>query len=213
MLKGLRQWFVESDRRVPVFLRQMWQRHRQFLKGMVVGILLASLLGYVWNEAVNWWRFRGWEQRMESRLKAPPFPTGIKIDYNWTLQTLDGQEFQFADLAEKVVLLNFWATWCSPCRIEMPSMQALYDSLKDEKNLAFLFVSDEKEETVRKFIEENDYNFPVYLMEGTRPEAFEGRGIPATFLLSKDQTIAFRHVGSAKWDEQVVFDFLENLLN
>ena len=212
MLKKLQQWFVESDRGIPVFLRRVWQRYRQFLKGMLAGMLLAFFLGYVWDEAVNWWRFRGWEQRMESRLKAPPFPAGIKIDYDWILKTLEGREFQFADLAGKVVLLNFWATWCGPCRIEMPSMQALYDKLRDEQDLAFLFVSDEKEETVRKFIEEKGYSFPVYLMEGERPKAFEGRGIPATFLLSKDRKIAFRHVGSAKWDDLSVFDFIEGLL-
>jgi thiol-disulfide isomerase/thioredoxin len=111
-----------------------------------------------------------------------------------------------------VVFLNFWATWCPPCVGEMPSIQRLYDTLKDEEGVVFVCVSDEEPDTVRKFVEEKGYTFPVYTMEGERPEDFRGRGIPTTFILSQDGKISFRHIGSAKWDDQSSIDFIKNLL-
>jgi hypothetical protein len=94
----------------------------------------------------------------------------------------------------------------------MPSIQRLYDTLHDE-NIAFVCISAEDSDTVRKFVEKSGYTFPIYTIDGDRPEEFRTRGIPTTFLLSKDGKIAFQQVGSVKWDDQTSIDFINTLLD
>jgi peroxiredoxin len=93
----------------------------------------------------------------------------------------------------------------------MPSIQSLYDKIKN-KDLAFVCISAEDEKTVSKFIREKGYTFPVHLYQGNLPSVYETQGIPATFIISKDGKIAFKHVGSAKWDDPKSIYFIQNLL-
>lgn len=209
--KRFHQSLLESDHRILAFAGRFLQRHKLFLWGIVLGIVLTFLVSEGWDSARRWWYSRGWEKRMESRLQPPPFPQKVAVNYDWTIKTLDGQEVNMTEVKGKVVVLNFWATWCPPCVAEMPSIQRLYDTLKDE-GIEFVCVSEEEQETVQKFVQEKGYTFPIYTMETERPEDFKGRGIPTTFILSKDGKIAFRHLGSAKWDDQTCIDFIKTLL-
>lgn len=109
-----------------------------------------------------------------------------------------------------VIFLNFWATWCGPCVLEMPSIQALYDQMKDD--IAVLCISDEEADTIQTFIDENGYTFPIYRIQGERPDDFATWGIPATFILTKEGKMAFRHTGSAQWDHETSVDFIRRLL-
>jgi thiol-disulfide isomerase/thioredoxin len=147
---------------------------------------------------------------LESRLEVPSFPLTTLADYDWTVQSLDGHDFRMADVKGKVVFLNFWATWCSPCVAEMPSIQQVYDLLKDE-GVVFVCVSNEETSKVSRFTKEKGFTFPIYTMRGAPPGVFKTRGIPATFILSPDGKIAFKHVGSAKWDDKGSIDFMRGL--
>ncbi|MCP4396304.1 MAG: TlpA family protein disulfide reductase [bacterium] len=211
MLKTFFEKIMKSDRKIVAWLGRWLHRYRQFLLGLVVGVMLTFLTGAAWNAALDWWFSRGWEERMASNLDAPPFPKNVTVEYDWTVQTLEGEEFHLTDVQGQVVFLNFWATWCPPCIAEMPSIQRLYDRLNDA-GVAFLCISDEERETVQKFITEKGYTFPVYTMQEERPKDFLGRGIPTTFLLNREGKIAFRHVGSAKWDDELAVDFIKGLL-
>jgi thiol-disulfide isomerase/thioredoxin len=71
----------------------------------------------------------GGEKILESSLGALLFPSAVLADYDWTVKSLDGQDFKMADAKRKVVFPNFWATWCPPCVTEMPSIQRLHDYL------------------------------------------------------------------------------------
>jgi len=148
-----------------------------------------------------------------SSLKFPE-PSELKIlgtaDYSWSYRALDGKEIMFSELKGKVVFINFWATWCKPCVAEMPSIQSLYNSLKDE-DIVFLLVSDEDEETVRKFLDKKQFTFPVYLRDKEVPKVFKTMGIPATFILDREGSVVFKHVGSAKWDDESCLSFIRNL--
>lgn len=148
--------------------------------------------------------------KMEEYLSPPPLPIDQLAEYDWSVQTPDGQSFDMTSLADKPVFLNFWATWCMPCRVEMPSIQRLYDELKAE-GVLFACISQEDAEKVEAFAKEEGYTFPIYTMSEERPEVFESAGIPATFILSPDGRIAFKHVGSAKWDDPSVIDFIRQL--
>lgn len=211
MFKRLSKMMLKSDNKVIAAIGRWLQRYKSFLKGVFAGILLMFLMNQAWDTVTIWWYSRGLEQEMENYLDPPPFPPEVSVDYEWMIRTLDDQEMAMTDFEGKVVFLNFWATWCPPCVAEMPSIQRLYNTLKDDE-VAFVCISDEEGDTVRKFVEEKGFTFPVYTIDGELPEEFMRRGIPTTFILSKEGKIAFKHIGGARWDDHTSIDFIRNLL-
>ncbi|HTS09236.1 MAG TPA: TlpA disulfide reductase family protein [Candidatus Eisenbacteria bacterium] len=104
---------------------------------------------------------------------------------DFTLVDLTGKSWHLRDLKGKVVLVNFWATWCPPCRKEMPDLQALYDKYKDQGFLV-LSISDEKTAKVAPFIVERKITYPVLLDPGRKVnDAFVIEGIPKSFVYDR----------------------------
>jgi thiol-disulfide isomerase/thioredoxin len=118
-----------------------------------------------------------------------------------------------AALKGKVVFLNFWATWCGPCRAEMPSMEALYKQYK-EKGLEILAVNcRENPADVTAFMKDNGLSFPAALdVDGRVSDAYSVQAIPTTFLLDREGKIIMRLVGSLNWDTPKIRAALEQLL-
>jgi thiol-disulfide isomerase/thioredoxin len=117
------------------------------------------------------------------------------------LKTLDGQEIDSGSLRGKVVVLNFWATWCGPCKEEMPSLERLRRSF-DPKQVVLLAVTTDLERTgIRAFMKQLDLTFPV-LMDEDRDVStmFMVRGLPTTVLIGRDGTLIGRAVGPRAWD-------------
>ena len=105
---------------------------------------------------------------------------------DFTLSDLAGKSWHLRDLKGKVVLVNFWATWCPPCRKEMPDLQALYDKYKGE-GLVVLSISDEETAKVTPFIAERKITYPVLLDPGRKVnEAFVVEGIPKSFVYNRE---------------------------
>jgi peroxiredoxin len=105
---------------------------------------------------------------------------------NFTLTDLQGKSWTFSELRGKVVLLNFWATWCPPCRKEMPDLEALYNRFKDE-GLMVLAISDEDAAKVRPFISERQVTYPILLDPGRKVnDLFQVEGIPKTFIYDRE---------------------------
>lgn len=190
--------------------------NKYFFIGLASGVALTIAVifvgGYIFIKTMS-----EDAKMMEAMLSAPNFPTSSQtsiygqVDYGWTIRTLDGREIPLSEFKDKVIFINFWATWCKPCVVEMPSIQTLYDSLKNEA-VAFLLISDENEKTVQKFLDEKRFTFPVYLRSKELPTVFKTMGIPATFILSRDGAVVFKHVGSAKWDDESSVSFLRGLM-
>lgn len=113
-------------------------------------------------------------------------------------RTLDGESFDNASLKGKVVLIQFWTTWCRYCRADQPSVDGIASKYKD-KDLVVLAVSvNESRSTVRKYLESNPRTAKVVLGENTNlPAVFETRGFPIYVLLSRDGKVAARHEGAA----------------
>src|SRR5690606_18174257 len=130
--------------------------------------------------------------------------------YDWDLQDLEGNAFNFKDAQGKVILLNFWATWCPPCIAEMPSMQALYNDFGDQ--VVFVFVSQEPKEKIQGFLEKHNYNFPVYQAVSTPPSTFSYKSIPQSYLIDKAGTIVIDKNGAANWNSDSVRQTLTSLL-
>ncbi len=146
----------------------------------------------------------------DESLDFPTLPIQAQDLLGWSVTDLTGKEMPMAEMKGKVIFLNFWATWCGPCRAEMPSLQRLYDKLK-ARDMNFLFVSNEEPDVVKKFIEEGKYSFPVYVVKGKRPRQLSPGGIPTTYIFSPDGELAFDHTGSAAWDTAKTVDFLTAL--
>lgn len=104
---------------------------------------------------------------------------------DFTLADLQGKPWHLRDLQGKVVLVNFWATWCPPCRKEMPDLQALYDKYRDQ-GFVVLAISDEESAKVAPFIAERKITYPVLLDPGRKVnDAFVVEGIPKSFVYDR----------------------------
>jgi peroxiredoxin len=105
---------------------------------------------------------------------------------DFTLNDIQGKPWHLHDLHGKVVLVNFWATWCPPCRKEMPDLQALYDKYKD-RGFIVLSISDEDSAKVAPFISERNITYPVLLDPGRKVnEEFIVEGIPKSFVYDRE---------------------------
>nr|WP_299340093.1 TlpA disulfide reductase family protein [Allomuricauda sp.] len=131
-------------------------------------------------------------------------------DYNWRLSNAEGKSLNFSELEGKVVLINFWATWCPPCVAEMPSLNDLYTDYQDK--VAFVFVASDKEEKVASFMTKRGYQFPVYFETSSTPQQLVSKSIPATFILNKSGELVVEEKGAADWNSTSTRDLLNQLL-
>ena len=133
--------------------------------------------------------------------------------HDFTLSFLNGGSGTLSDYKGKVVILNFWATWCPPCRAEMPSMETLYQRYKDQ-GLEMLAVNlRENNAVVRQFIRNGGYTFPVLMdNDGRTGNTYGIEAIPTSFIIDRDGKIIGRLVGSIYWDTPQVFAAFEALL-
>jgi thiol-disulfide isomerase/thioredoxin len=111
------------------------------------------------------------------------------------LSDLDGRKWSLADLKGKVAFINLWATWCGPCRAELPYVQKLREQLKDRKDVVVLTLNiDEEVGMVQPFMKENKYNFPVLLGQ-TYADGQGVNSIPRNWVVSLDGKIVFEGIG------------------
>ena len=137
----------------------------------------------------------------------------ILASYNWNLKGLNTDNVDFSKLKGKIIFVNFWATWCPPCRAEMPIIQKLYNDYGDK--IVFLFVTSEDWPTVETYFNKNGYNLPVYNSYSNPPILFtETNSIPATYLIDKKGVVLINKVGSADWNSDKVRKLIDsNLIN
>lgn len=118
----------------------------------------------------------------------------------FTAEALSGESVSSGKLTGKVILINFWATWCGPCRAEFPLLQKdIYDSIKDPDFLVMAISRGEVADTVRKFIDRNKYTFPIYVdKEAKVYNLFANKYIPRNFVIGKDGKIKWVSTGFQK---------------
>ena len=129
------------------------------------------------------------------------------------LRELDGRGHRLADYRGKVVLVNFWATWCAPCRDEMPSIQRLKEKLAG-KPFAVLAVNlDEPESRIRQFLSQMKVDFTVLLDPGKKAaRSWDARILPASFVIGPDGGIRYGVVGELDWGQDRVVSRVVELL-
>jgi thiol-disulfide isomerase/thioredoxin len=117
------------------------------------------------------------------------------------LENLDGSVVRSSDLQGKILVIDFFATWCGPCRRELPKVHQLYQSYKNDEDIHFLIVSTDKDKSkVRPFIEANQYTFPVYYGNGVS-EKFGIKGVPTLFVVGPNGKIRYEKIGYAEGED------------
>ncbi|MDM1293131.1 redoxin domain-containing protein [Sphingobacterium sp. N143] len=125
-----------------------------------------------------------------------------------------GETINVSDLKGKVVFVNFWATWCPPCRAEMPSINVLYDKFKDNANIVFLIVEIEGEkEKAAAFVKGEKLTLPISFPNSDIPKEWLSGSIPTTVILDKEGNLATRHEGMADYATTEVSTFIQSLIN
>lgn len=129
----------------------------------------------------------------------------------FTLVDLKGDKVSLADLKGKIVIIDFWATWCGPCKASFPGMQKAVNKFASNPNVKFLFVNtwennvDDKKKNAQDFITQNKYTFQVLLDNDNKViESYKVRGIPTKFIIDKAGNIRFKAVGFDGSDDKLV---------
>lgn len=138
---------------------------------------------------------------------ASPAPEVGAVAPDFTLQTLDRRTLSLSGLRGQVVLINFWATWCGPCKLEMPAIQERYNDGGFEV-LAVNF--DEPAELIEPFVAELGLTFPILLDPGGMvQELYRIRGYPTSFFVDADGLIRFMHIG--EMTPEIIDDYLARM--
>ncbi|HEX2454861.1 MAG TPA: TlpA disulfide reductase family protein [Vicinamibacterales bacterium] len=127
-----------------------------------------------------------------------------KATLNYTVKDMNGAQVKISDYAGKVILLNYWATWCGPCRVEIPGFVELYDQYKD-KGLVILGVStDDDPETLRGYAKEMKMNYPV-LVGRENDELLDAFGplfgLPTSYVIGRDGSVCAKQLGPASKED------------
>ena len=173
----------------------------------IIGIMLIIVMvGYISSRVSNnvppGTRGQGKGQAAEHEV-APDFK----------LKTVDNRTIRLSDYRGKIVFLNFWATWCPPCRMELPSMEKLSERLKGQPFIILAVNVDEgNPENVRGFVREMDLTFPVLIDDGSAAARYRVNAIPTTFIIKKDGVIYSIINGARPWNEQSYVDAIDKLV-
>jgi thiol-disulfide isomerase/thioredoxin len=192
--------------------------NKQFFAGMAAGIALTFVILIAAVFVGSYFFVKNMPEGILSSTPQPPeFPAGIgqvslgSVDSTWTFEGIDGTAVRMSQLRGRVVFLNMWATWCKPCREELPSIQNLHDQIAG-LGVEFVLLSQESREKVQSYLRDNDVGVPCYVSDGGIPTLLKSSALPTTFIIDTQGRVVFRHVGLARWDSQECRSFIESLL-
>ena len=189
-LKGFRGW------------RRYLTANNLFLAAMILALafLMARRQGIVLDSP-------------PMQVKAPDQRDAVAPEF--ALADLAGNRVRLSEHRGHVVLLNFWATWCPPCRAEMPSMEKLYQAYRD-RGLVILAVSGDRggKTVVESFVRERGVTFPILLDPGNEVFAQYGvRGLPTSYFLDRGGRFVSAEAGARDWSSKAARRVVEALLN
>ena len=146
-------------------------------------------------------------------------PFGIRVydigaAQNFSLKDVDGDTFELKDRRGQWLFLHFWASWCGPCREEMPTIQKLADTMKDEPFQIVMVNTAEDEDTIFEFLSAIDVELNSLIdADGLVTEVWQPRGLPTTFLINPEGKVKYQAIGGREWSNPVYTNFIKRLLN
>jgi peroxiredoxin len=159
--------------------------------GLLVGAGLAIIIYFGLDLIKN--NNEGGDELLGVSLPESAAVGSVAPDFE--LENLANETVKLSEMQGKIVVINFWATWCEPCKVEMPFFEKLFS--RSQSNLAILAVNfDEPSQEVEKFVDEYQLSFPVLLDPGGNvQELYRVRGYPTTFVVDEAGVIQFHHIG------------------
>ena len=131
---------------------------------------------------------------------------------NFTLTDIDGEEFELSSTRGRWVFLHFWASWCGPCREEMPAIQQLADHMQDELHIVMVNTA-EDEDTIFEFLASIGVDLHSLLdSDGLVTEDWKPRGIPTSFLIDPQGQVKYQAIGGREWGDRLYTDFIDKLI-
>lgn len=174
--------------------------HKRYFIIALIFILFLSVTSLVFPD-----EGKGTKKNLENFVKIAPV---------FELRDLEGKRVSLNDFKGRVILLNFWATWCVPCRAEMPSLENLYRSFKG-RGLVVIGVSvDNSTKAVKSFVREKGITFPI-LLDENKEVSFDDYGViglPVTFLIDRKGNIVEKFFGERQWDSDEIKERIRELL-
>jgi thiol-disulfide isomerase/thioredoxin len=178
--------------------------------GLEVGAFAAALLALLAGAAL-WGNSRGGRPEAEHSFAVVRLPPAPAPDF--TLRDLARRPVRLADFRGRVVVLNFWATWCAPCREEIPAMQALARDLADRGLVVLAVNYEERPDVVRAFARDTDLGLAVLLdADGAAARRYRVTGLPASFFVDRRGALVGSVVGLRDWRAPAAREYVDGLL-
>ena len=125
----------------------------------------------------------------------------------------DGRMIDLAAQKDKVIFINFWATWCPPCIAEMPSINKLYQTFKDNEDVVFIMADmDENFAKADAFMKKKGLDLPVYSAENSLPQEMYTGTLPTTVIIDQSGNMVFHHEGTADYSDPEIKEFIQKLI-
>lgn len=157
--------------------------------------ILAVILGFVVVGLLFWWQLPAGDQPANAAPVAAPAVGAPALDFS--LPALSGATVQLHDMAGQVVIVNLWATWCPPCKAEMPAIDAYYQAHQAEGLTVLAVNSQDAPTTVQAFINAQGFHFPVLLdQHNVVSDLYQVQGLPTTVVIDRDGIIRHIQVGA-----------------
>lgn len=178
------------------------------LIGSIIGIMLiVGVIGYIGSKVTN----SGNTSNQQTSGSSAPEENAIAPDFS--LRTINNATVRLSDYRGKVVFLNFWATWCPPCRMELPAMEKLYEKLKNQQFIILAVNIDGGDpQAVKNFVQSMNLTFPVLLDDGNVSRIYNVNAIPTSFIIKKDGTIDAIVNGARPWNDPNYINAFDKLI-
>lgn len=152
--------------------------------------------------------------KIEDKPAEQPATENIaNVSENFSVQDENGKIINTSELKGKVVFINFWASWCPPCRAEFPSIQKFYDKYNSNKDLVFLTVNlDDEAASGKTYLEKEKFNVPFLIPNGNIPNEYFSGSLPTTVVLDKAGKVRMHHAGMADYSKDSFYDEINQLL-
>lgn len=196
---------VDKKEKKKSIISKVW--NVVFFAGLIFFIFNTDAKAWVLRQLVSVGIFNANIEKDAAAKSASPEVT------SFSFTDASGRIQSTADLKGKVVFINFWATWCPPCRAEMPSLDALYNEFREDERIVFLFISeDDALAKAQKYLKENGFNVPLVTRAGNVPAELYSGTLPTTLVLNKEGAVVLKHEGVAGYNTPRFKQQLRDLL-
>lgn len=185
-------------------MNQEVSRSRQVLSKVWNVLFFALLIFFVFSTDAKSWVLRQlvsvglFNAKMDKDAAVKSSTPGAN---SFSFIDADGSVRSTADLKGKVVFINFWATWCPPCRAEMPSLNTLYNEFKSDSRFVFLFINEDDDiSKARNYLQKEGFDMPISARAGNVPAELYSGTLPTTLVLNKEGAVVLKHEGVAGYN-------------